>query len=120
MTTRLLPPEEWDRLVGTEADAVRPYLATLGARPLVVEDETRIVGCWVLLPMWHAECLWIAPSHRTKASVGRRLLRGLWTAAAAMGIERIWTSAGSDDVRQLLTRYGAQAMPGDHFVMGMK
>lgn len=120
MTPRILPPEEWSRLVGTEAEAVIPYLADLRAKALVIEEYDQIIGCWVFLPMWHAECLWIAEAHRGRGSVGRRLLRGLKDMAEMLGIDRVWTGSDSNDVTQLLQHYGAVQMPGDHFVMTMK
>jgi hypothetical protein len=119
MTSRLLPPEEWDRLRGTEADAVIPHLAALHAEALVVEQDGAIVGCWLFLPIWHAECLWIAPTHRGKSGVARQLLRGLHAFMARLKVTRLWTGCASDDVRRLLTHYGATAIPGDHFVMTM-
>ncbi len=120
MTTRILPPEEWSKLAGTEADAVIPHLATLHAQAMVVEQDGAVVGSWLLIPMWHAECLWIAPAHRGKSSVGRRLLRGLRAAATTLGIDRVWTGSMDVGTTRLLAHYGAAQMPGEHFVMTMR
>ena len=70
--TRILPPDEWPRLVGTEAETVWPYLPET-AHVLVIERGQEIVGCWVLAPLFHVECLWIAPTCRKTTSVARRL-----------------------------------------------
>jgi hypothetical protein len=114
--SRILPPEEYPRLVGTEAETVWPLLPST-ARVLVVEDEARIVGCWVLIPVWHAECLWIATEHRGKASVARRLLAMLRRVATAEIVKGIWTAAQDAGVQQLLTKFGAKQVPGEHYIM---
>jgi hypothetical protein len=119
VTARVLPPAEWPRLEGTEAAQVWPLLDPARARVTVVEDESgAIVGCWVAYLMVHAECLWIAPAHRGKPSVGRRLLRALGSAVRELGGDRAWTAAITDDVREMLARIGArQLAAADHYVM---
>ena len=115
MTTRLLPPDEWPRLVGTEAEGVWPYLDPARASVLVVEDKGEIIGTWVMMDVLHVECLWIAPAHRGKGSVARRLYVGLKKAARAIGVDVIATAALNDDVRTLLAHAGATRLPGDHY-----
>lgn len=118
MTTRTLPREEFGRLVGTELEAVAPILPP-AATVLVVEDAGQIVGCWALFPVWHAEGLWIAPAHRGKGGVARRLLAGLRTAAHAQGARAVATAATDERVESMLDRLGAVALPGVHFSMGV-
>lgn len=120
MITRMLPVAEWPRLVGTEAETVWPHLNPGRSGIVVVEDAGAIVGCWVVMLVPHAECLWIAPSHRGKASVGRRLLRGLRAYARQLGVSSVATSALSEEVRGMLERIGAVPLDGDHFVMSME
>lgn len=117
MTTRMLPPEEWPRLEGTEAETVWPLLDPERAQVLVVEDNGAIVGCWVLMSVVHAECLWIAEAHRGKTSVARRLWIGMQRAAQALGVPIVATAALSDEVRDLLDHVGATKVPGDHYAM---
>lgn len=120
MITRILPPEEWSRLVGTEAEAVWPHLDSRRASVIVVEDESgRIVGTWTLITQLHAECLWIDPEHRGRGSVARRLWKELQLRAKAFGAPTVATSAVSDDVRTLLEHVGAIKLEGDHYVMRM-
>lgn len=116
MIARILPRSEWDRLLPTEAGPALEELKALDAQALVVEDEGVIRGCWMLFPMWHAECLWIAPEARGGGSVGRRLLTGMAKEAAARGVSRLWTGSTNADVTRLLEHIGAQKIPGDHFV----
>lgn len=116
MTTRLLPRSEWRRLAGTEAETVWPHLPHT-AQVLVVEDGEQIAGCWVLMPVWHVECLYVAPEHRGKASVARRLLVGMKRLVRDVGARGVMTAATSDAVRALLAHVGAEKVPGDHYVM---
>lgn len=119
MTSRILPPDEWPKLTGTEAETVWPLLNPAQAHVLVVEDGSVIVGCWVLMPVLHAECLWIADAHRGKASVARRLWTGMRRLALSLGVSTVATAAISDDVRGLLDHVGAVKVPGDHYAMRM-
>jgi len=119
LTTRLLPSEEWPKLEGTEAETVWPHL-TPDAKVMVVEDDGAIVGCWLLLPTWHAECVWVHPDRRTKGSVARRLWHYMHTMARAMGLKAVVTSATDDHVRHLLVRHGAMELSGTHYVIPVR
>lgn len=118
VTTRILPPEEWVRLAGTELEAVWPHLDTERARVIVVEDDAgTIVGCWALFPLVHAEGVWIAPAHRGKAAVARQLYRGMVQTARRMEAQTVLTAAVDDHVAELLAHLKAQQLPGQHFVL---
>ena len=114
--TRILPPDEWPRLVGTEAETVWPYLPET-AHVLVIERGQEIVGCWVLAPLFHVECLWIAPTCRKTTSVARRLWSDMRRLIRRLKIRSVITGAVSEDVRQLLHHVGAEPLPGTHYVM---
>lgn len=117
MTTRILPPTEWPRLVGTEAEAAIASL-TDAARVIVVEHDGAIVGCHLLQPVLHAECLWIHPDYRKRASVGRRLWAHVQrTARDHFQVRWFATSAMSDEVRTLLRHVGAVHLDGDHYMV---
>jgi len=117
MTSRILPSEEWPRLAGTEAESVWPHFDPARVQVLVVEQDGAIVGTWVLMNVLHAECLWIAPSHRGLASVARRLWTLMQRTARTLGVPAVATAALSDDVRGLLEHVGATKVPGDHYAM---
>ena len=119
MTSRVLPPSEYPKLAGTEAASVWPRLPDT-AEVLVVEDEGAILGCWVAMPILHAECLWIAPAHRGKAGVGRRLFRAMREAVTRAGASAVMTCAMTDDVRHLLQTAHATPLGGDHFMLPMR
>lgn len=117
MNSRILPPEEWPRLKGTEAEAVWPQLVPENTRVLVVEEDGEIVGAWVLLRVVHAECLWAAPSHRGSLGVATRLLRGMWEIASKWGASRVVTGSTSPEVTGLIKRVGGEPMPCESFVL---
>lgn len=114
--TRVLPKVEYPRLAGTEAEAVWPMLPE-SAEVIVVERDLVIVACWILLPLYHVECLWIHPDHRKSMSVARRLWIGMRRLLTTKGIRNVLTAALTDDVRGLLQHVGAEQLPGDHYVM---
>lgn len=121
MRTRILPPDEWERLNGTEAEALWPTLDTLHAQVLVVEDEAgAIIGCWTMMLVPHVECLWIHPDEKARVSVARRLWLGMRQIASDMGAHYVWTAAVSDPVRGLLDHAHARKLEGDHYVMPME
>jgi hypothetical protein len=78
---RELPPEEWPRLL----DLGDGLYAETGVLPvpahnriLVIEDPTGgIVAYWGLFTVVHVEPVWIAPAHRQRISVVRRLWEGM-------------------------------------------
>jgi hypothetical protein len=116
MTTRVLPREEWSRLAGTEAETAWPSFP-LGSLPIVVEQDGVIVGCHVLIPYWHVECLWIAPQARGRSTVARRLWTTVRRVAQQLHIPAVLTAACDDRVRRLLEHAGATKLPGDHYVL---
>ncbi len=115
MTTRILPPDEWPKLAGTEAEYVWPYLDPLKSRVVVIEDDGAIIGCHILMNVLHAECLWIREDHRGKSSVARRLWTAVQTEAKAMGAQAFSTSSMSDDIDRLLEHVGAVKVPGKYY-----
>lgn len=118
MRTRILPPDEWPRLKGTEAEKVWPRFDPSNTRVLVVEDEAgEIVATWALLRVVHAECIWVAPKHRGAFKVARRLLRGLREIAAEWGAKRVLTGSVSPEVTALIEKVGGKPMPCDLFVL---
>ena len=94
--TRILPPEEWGRLEGTELETVWPVLSPTDAQIVVVEDGPAIVGCWAVIRYVHVEGIWIAPAYRGRFAVGRRLWRAMGQVARAWGASAVWTAAVSD------------------------
>jgi hypothetical protein len=115
--SRILPPEEWERLAGTEAETVWPVLDPENARVLVVEEDGEIVATWTAMRVVHMECIWVKPSHRGLVSVARRLFMGLREIASAWGARRVWTASLSPEVTGLIERFGGEPIPGAHFLL---
>jgi len=110
MIERELPPAEWWRLAGTDLGAITPHLSPV-ARIAIVESGDGVIGCWGLVPMWHAEGVWIAPDHRGRAAVARRLWRHTRAMSLGLGLPTVITGAGTPSVQALLERHGATPLP---------
>jgi N-acetylglutamate synthase-like GNAT family acetyltransferase len=120
-SARVLRPEEWHRLEGTEAETIWPALDPRTAQVLVVEQgDGAIKGCWILAPVYHVECLWIAPECRKTGSVARRLWQAMRSTAARLGLPTVTTAACSEDIAALLAHVGAVQIPGVQYVIPME
>jgi len=117
LTSRILPPEEWARLNGTEAELLWPYYNPEQTRVLVVEDGGEVVATWTLLRVVHAECLWVAPSHRGMFGVAKRLLRLMREVASGWKVSAVITGSLSPHVTDLITRFGGTPMPMASFIL---
>lgn len=122
MTTRELPRAEWHRI--SEADGglhVIPETVPENTKIVVVEDaDGKIVGSWMLLRTVHVECLWIAPSHRKRGSVFRRLLSQMTASARAWGAKVVLTHSAADDVARLVKNYGGVPIDAQAWVFKLK
>lgn len=115
MTTRILPPDEYDKLTGTDAERLVPHL-TAATRVVVVEQDGQVIGCHLLQVVLHAEGLWIHPDHRGKTSVARRLWARVRSEVRGhFGVPGFLTMAMSDEVRQLLSHVDATKVNGDTY-----
>jgi hypothetical protein len=117
MTTRVLPREEYFRLIGTELQDVRDLLPT-GASVVAVEDEDgELVGCWAAIPVLHAEGVWIATNARRKGGVALRLLRGMREVLKDYGASTVVTGAQDATVAELIARLGGRQLPGAFYTL---
>lgn len=119
MTTRVLPCEEWPRLMGTDAAAIWPTLDPMRTAIVVVEDDGLIIAHHILLFVLHAEALWVHPEHR-KGIVGGRLWAAVKLAVRGAGSRGFVTAAIDDDVRSLIAKVGGMPIPGSHFVVNVE
>ncbi len=119
MTQRELPKHEWPRLVGTELEAVMSTLPE-DVKVVVVEDESgAIIGCWAAMPVMHVEGVWIAPAHRGRTAVARRLWSGMRQTLASFGAAGAWTAAVAPDVAALLGKR-ATRVEGQHYLLSWR
>jgi hypothetical protein len=115
MTTRILPPAEWHRLPEPPLPAIRD--AAIDGHVVVVEDGDEIVGCWVLMRCLHVEGCWIAPAHRRKVSVARRLycaMRELVHGYRVRGALGCFVDA---DALRIVERHGGTEVLGRHLML---
>ncbi len=117
MTTRVLPREEWPKLAHTELGGQALPDATL---VLVVEEADAIIGCWAILPIHHAEGLWIAPAHRMKTAVARHLWRGMIDLARCLGLTALLTGAGDANIEAMLRKRHAVPTPVPLFLLPVR
>ncbi len=108
----MLPPEEWPRLAGTEAERVWPLLDPAQAQVLVVEQGGAIVGVWVLMRLVHAECVWIAPAHRGRGSVAKRLVSFMRERARAWRVRSVLGHPVDASVVTLIEKLQGTRLPG--------
>lgn len=118
MKWRVLPVEEWPRLDETMADVPWKDLDRDQNIVLVVEDGDQIVGRCVLMRATHGEFAWIAPTHRKKTAVARTLIKAVMSQSRKLG-PTLLMSACSDEMRSIVPRLGAKALPGAHFVLNL-
>jgi hypothetical protein len=116
MVTRLLPPDEWDKVaVAGVPRALDPHRNLV----IVTEDAGHVVGCVVLMTALHAEFLWIADAHRGRAVVFRALWRRLVQEARTVGAPTVLAAALSRTMRNILNGLG-HVLPGRHYVMSIE
>lgn len=117
LSTRLLPPEEWSRLADCGLGDLWASLPPATTRIVVVEEDGEIVGHVTGVLMLHAEGAWIAPRHRKRVAVWRRLIEGFWRLADGWGCRAAWASAASDEMRHVLARLHGAPVTGDHVIV---
>src|SRR3982750_4141044 len=119
--TRLLPPDEWYKLKETEADPAYLHFDPQYTNVVVVEKEGSVVACWVLFPVYHAECVWIRKEDQKNPVVAGRLVKGMKHLATELGLKNLVTHAIDEEVKNLLTKHlEAKKIPGESFIFPVK
>lgn len=120
LSSRVLPRDQYVRLVGTYVEDLAPLMRPDDGEVLVVERDGVIVGAWVLLRVWHAECLWVDPEERRHVSVLRRLWKALCQRARELNARTVCTSSDRDEIASMLQRFGATVIPGTPWVLPLE
>lgn len=108
---RLLPPDEWPRLAGTDLESVWPHLDPTTARIVVVERQGRIIGAVSVLRQVVLECLWVAPEWRARSTVGGHVLRLALQVAKHWGVRMAFTLPATDGLMAQAVRCGGVRIP---------
>lgn len=111
MHTRILPASEWHRLAHTDLGSVITQCDPRDTQVIVVEHDGEIVGCWAALTIVAAEGVWVAPEHRGKASVARRLLTGMRRLAKEARVAAVLTGAADERIEHLILEHGGTPLP---------
>lgn len=114
--TRVLPLEEWDKLVSLPfASNGLPDPATT----IVFVDETaagQIIGVWGLFLQPMLDGLWSDPDHRGTLVAGR-LLKAMKAFLQAQGITYAFTVISAPEVMTLAHKAGFVRAPGDLWML---
>lgn len=116
MTRRILPREDYGRLVGTYLEPLIDRLPA-DADVIVVEDaDGQIVACSSIFARDHVECTWIEDGHRNSPGVFWQLFRGIKATAKRRGSALVLTAAMDDRMSDFLASMRAERIPGVHYV----
>jgi hypothetical protein len=113
VTTRLLPPEQWDRLLGTDLEPLLPvfHVKRDHVDILVAEDDGQIVGHVALLSWIHVEGL-----ASTSPSALLKLSQAVTEYCEAMGITGVYSNALSPETERILTWKRGAKIPGTPYI----
>lgn len=120
MTTRLLPPEDWSRLDGTESAEMLQFCDPVATRVIVVEDGSEIVGAWVLSQHMHVDGLWIAPDYRKQPSVARPLMRAMQRLSRRLGALVVVATVRDDRTKVMAERLGGRPLQGTTYLIPVR
>jgi hypothetical protein len=117
LRTRILPPEEWDRLKETELPPLLPYISPDNAAMVVVEDGDKVVASLAVLRATHLEGLWIDPERRGNAGVARALLRQATELVRVRGEQWALGGCADDRMRRLIGKLGGVQVPMELYAL---
>lgn len=123
MNCRILPPDEWHKLAGTDLELVTEHANQDGLAVIVVEDGEKIVARWCVFQATHFEGIWIDPEYRGRLGVVRPLLRQAFAFPQMRGEQWVFSGAertadGVDEkVAGLLERLGGKPVPVQFYAL---
>lgn len=119
-TLRVLPDEDYPRLLAFEPFATGGLPSPAVSRILVAELGGDIVGFWGLFNAVHVEPLWIHPDHRSRPGLIRRLWTAVQSELRAAGVFTAFACIADRDAAQnvpLALRQGFERVPGDLYMI---
>ena len=121
MRTRILKPEEWQRLEQTAPSPTLPYVAPENVAVVATEDDSGdIVGHLPVLRVTHLEGLWVKPERRNGV-VLRPLLRQALAFAQVRGESFVLAGIAEDNEQMdgLIRRVGGRPLAAKFYVIGV-
>jgi hypothetical protein len=112
-TIRILPPEEWPRLLDTRCDVLQAHRhAMVGGHVLVEENaHGEIVGTAFAMVAIHIDGLWVREDCRN-GSTFRRLGRAVMRMAQAANVSHVFAAVKNPLLEQWLRKH-LRAEPDD-------
>jgi hypothetical protein len=115
---RVLPPNEWQKIRGTELPAVIDDAPTDDVEVIVVEDDAgELVAGVSRVRITHLEGLWVRPDYRGNAGVWRRLIQVALKTPSRWNDSWVMAGSASDQMRRLLNRLGGVTVPMDTYLL---
>lgn len=113
LTSRVLPRDEWGRVSSVPLDVALPDTS----RVVVVEKDGAIIASWIALNVLHLHALEVDAEYRKNPAVFGRLMRQMRDVVLAHEATGAFTTAESDEVREMLKSYGAERVVGEGYVV---
>jgi hypothetical protein len=125
LTTRRLPPEEWNRLQAFEPFQSHGLPAAERAEDwvvLVVERDGAIVGSCSLFTTVHWDCWWIDPASRRRAGVLGALVKAALGVLRSAEVATVYTGLpeGRPELQTLLEHFGFLPAAGQLYVLDVE
>ena len=113
ITTRQLPPDEWQAKLTHLPPAILEILDPALTVILVAENALgAVVGVWMVMTTVHLDGLWVRADHQ-HTLVASKLLRGMRQILTDLQIPIAFTIVQDIDVLCLAHKAGFQRVPGD-------
>lgn len=113
-TTRVLPVDEWKRLDNIDLTLYDENLATI----MVIERGGEIIARWALMPVYHAEGLWVKEDYRKNPAIIRRLLTGMKVMSENVNAPFVVTMTQDEEVAKLLNKLPkTELLKGDFYAI---
>lgn len=113
VTVRPLAAEEFGRLADLPIGARGLPDPATTAIVVAETSDGQIVGVWGAFPVVHLDGLWVHPDYRKHTSVAARLLRGMKTLLAQLGLRYSFTIVEDPTVLILALKAGFRKLPHD-------
>lgn len=118
MIARVLDPSEWGKLADTtKLPQIGPTMRPEDVKIIAVQDGDQIVATMAVLRVVHLESLWISPTYRGNASLGRQLIRKACELANRWTDKWVWGASDTPHMTDIIKRVGGIQIPVESFMI---